>query len=88
MVDLHHIPNIKDAKRLIKNFIVDTGIVIALSPNAHRNIRSVRFANAKSARELLAMEILHLRRNSFIPVGILLKLVDINKQRYPDSFKK
>jgi hypothetical protein len=88
MLDLHHIPNAKDAVRLIKKFDINTGVSIALPLTVHRNIRSVRFTEVKSARGLLASEILYLRSCTPIPSTVLLKVIELNKTKYPESFKK
>ncbi|GAA3954534.1 hypothetical protein GO495_31470 [Chitinophaga oryziterrae] len=88
MYDLHHIPNIRDSKRLIKNFNVKTGVAIALRFKAHQNLKMARFEDVFSARDLMAKEIWNLRQHSLIPINVLLKIIELNRKKYPESFKK
>jgi hypothetical protein len=88
MLDLHHIPNARDAVRVIKKFDINTGVSIALPLTVHKNIRAVRFRDINSARGLLASEILYLRSCTPIPSTVLLKIIELNKTKYPESFKK
>jgi len=88
MLDLHHIPNAIDAGRLIKEFDIATGVSIALPVMVHRNIQSLRFTEIMNARDLLAKEILHLRSCTPIPSAVLLRVIELNKVKYPESFKR
>jgi hypothetical protein len=88
MIDLHHVPNIRDSKRLIKGYKIETGVAIGLPSKVHRILKTKRFSDALNARDLLAREIYNLRRNSPIPSSVLLKMVELNKKKYPDTFKR
>lgn len=88
MVDLHHIPNIEDSKRLIRDFKIATGVAIGLPLMVHRNLPSIRFKDVLNARDLLAKEIRNLRKNTPVPNSALLKIVELNKKKYPNVFKK
>lgn len=88
MFDLQHIPNIDDSKRLIGGFSIGRGVAIALPIGVHRKLGSQRYPDVFNARTLLAREIVNLRSNTDIPIEVLQKIIDLNKNRYPDSFKK
>ncbi len=88
MFDLQHIPNTKDAKRLIPGFIPKRSIVIAIPYYEHKKIKYFSYSHIQNARTLLAEEVRQTRRFTAIPPDVLLKIVDSNKKLYPNSFKK
>lgn len=88
MLDLQHIPNVKDGKRLIKGFDIKRSITIAIPSNEHMRIKYVDYSDVGNARSLLSKEIKMLRSHTEIPVVVLLKIIEANKKRYPESYKK
>ncbi len=88
MLDLQHIPNIKDGKRIIKNFNALTSVVIAIPSHEHKNIKYCDYSEIENPRILLAREIKIMRRYTKIPSIVFIKIINANKAMYPDSFKK
>jgi len=88
MLDLHHIPNIRDGRRLIEGFEMNRGVAIAIPSNEHFKIRHINCSQITNARKLLSKEIWAMREHTKIPGSVLLKIITANKMKYPKSFKK
>jgi len=88
MIDLHHVPNIKDGKRLIEGFVVKRGIALAIPSSEHIKIKYTHWPQIANARTLLAKEIKLMRKYTEVPAAVLIKIVVANKVKYPESFKK
>jgi len=87
-LDLHHIPNIKDGRRLIKKFSIENGLTIALPASFHKAMSHSGYPEISNARDLLAQEIIYIRKVVYIPSHILLGIIKENLKLFPESFKK
>jgi hypothetical protein len=88
MLDLHHIPNVKDGQRLIERFVIKRGIAIAIPSSEHFKIKYTNWPQIMNARTLLAKEIWVMREYTEVPGSVLLKIIAANKVKYPEAFKK
>lgn len=88
MIDLQHIPNRKDAKRLIVGYSPETGIAIGIPSEEHFLIKRRDNSLISNARTLLAVEIFCLRKYTSIPNSTVSKIISANKSRFPNAFKK
>jgi hypothetical protein len=88
MTDLHHIPNVRCCKRLIKDFKFEESVAIALPSFIHKRIKYSDNSDILTARQLLAKEIMHLRKTTDIPPHALSQIIELNKKIFPSSFNK
>jgi len=88
MLDLQHVPNIKDSKRLIRGFTTNKGVTIVIPSNEHKKIKCLDYSSIISARTLLAREVRNLKQCIGVPSIVLLKIIEANKERYSEAFKK
>ena len=88
-LDIHHTMQGQPAKSLIPGYQYRKAPAIALPEAEHARIPTSRGKNtAGSARNQLAKDIKDLRKHTSAPNSSLQKLIDLNKEMYPQSFKK
>ncbi|MET0637369.1 MAG: hypothetical protein ABWZ25_15165 [Chitinophagaceae bacterium] len=86
--DLHHIPNKKDIKGIIKDFDTGDGIAVTIPSYEHIRIRHFDYSRVQNLRSLLFEELRVLRKYTKTPPAVLIKIIEANKGRYPEYFKK
>jgi hypothetical protein len=86
--DIHHAPQKHPANQTVPGYDKNSAPSIAIPSNEHSRIPTSKGQYEGSPRELLAQTIRDLRNYTNVPNRSLQELITLNKQTYPDVFKK
>jgi len=86
-LDIHHAPQQNPAKQVISNYDKNSAPSISLPSNEHSMIPTTKGNYSGTARNQLAKDIKDLRNNTNAPNSSLQKLIELNKNTYPELKK-
>lgn len=87
-LDIHHAGQKHPMEQIVEGYNPQKGPSIAIPRREHLNIPTVKGDYSGTARDLLAKDILDLRKYTNAPNSALRELINLNKQMYPNSFGK
>lgn len=87
-IDLHHAGQADQMERLIPGYSRKNGPSIALPNAEHTKIPNLRGTPSLAPRQLLARDIVNLRKYTNAPNDSLRNLIELNKKMYPGAFGK
>jgi RHS repeat-associated protein len=87
-LDLHHVGQAHIMEQLVPGYSRAAAPAIALPQLEHRAIPTLRGAANLSARDLLARDIMNLRRYTNAPNSSLRQLIELNKTSFPEAFAR
>jgi RHS repeat-associated protein len=86
-IDIHHVPQQNPAGQTVQGYDGKTGPAIALPNDEHKAIPTEKGEATKSPRDQLAKDVKDLRNNTNAPNSQIQKVIDLNKQKYPEMNK-
>jgi RHS repeat-associated protein len=87
-LDIHHAVQKHPAGQVIGAYDPASGPAIALPWLEHQQIPNLKNFFDGTARDLLARDLRNLRNYTNAPNASLQKLIELNKQKFPEDFKK
>ena len=87
-LDIHHVAQKHPANQIIDGYNSQNAPSIALPRKEHVRIPNSKGIYEGTARDLLANDIRNLRNYTNVPNSNLKKLIQLNKEMYPEAFKK
>lgn len=87
-IDLHHVGQTHPMAQIVPGYNRSTAPSIALPRAEHVAIPNIKGTYTGSARGLLANDIINLRLYTNAPNSSLRELINMNKQMFPNAFKK
>jgi hypothetical protein len=87
-LDLHHAGQAHAMKQVVPGYNRAAGPSIALPRPEHALVPNQRGTVSMSARDLLARDIRNLRNHTNAPNSSLQRLIKLNKEAFPEAFKK
>jgi RHS repeat-associated protein len=87
-LDIHHVPQSQPASQTVEGYDKGTAPAIALPKGEHQSIPTERGDATRSPRDQLAKDVRDLRNNTNTPNTQIQKLVQQNKQQYPEMNKE
>lgn len=87
-LDIHHAPQKHPAGQAIDGYDPKTAPSIALPSKEHKSLSTVKGDYSGNARSQLAKDVKDMRSNTNVPNQNLQDLIQLNKDMYPNSFKK
>jgi len=87
-LDLHHVGQSHPFRQVVSNYNRQTAPAIALPRAQHLQIPRVRGNYSGTARQQLARDIVNLRRHTEASNSSLQELIRLNKDLYPEVFRK
>ena len=87
-LEIHHVVQKHPAGQIIDGYEQSMAPSIALPRMEHRAVPNLRGDYSGSARDLLSRDIRNLRNYTDAPNSSLRELINLNKEMYPDSFRK
>ncbi|WP_380024351.1 hypothetical protein [Effusibacillus consociatus] len=85
---IHHVGQQHPAKQVIPRYNPKTAPGIAIPTEEHTRIPTLKGEYSGSPRNLLAKDIRDLRTYTKAPNSALKELIQLNKQIYPEAFRK
>lgn len=87
-LDLHHVGQTHPLKQVISNYNRQSAPAIALPRFQHTRIPTFKGVYSGSPRQQLSQDIINLRRYTNAPNSSLQELIRLNKEVYPEAFRK
>ena len=87
-LDIHHVAQKHPAAQVIDGYDPKTAPSIAVPQNQHRRIPTIKGDFDGNARDLLAKDVKDLRNFTDAPNSAIKELIKLNKETFPDAFKK
>lgn len=86
-LDLHHVPQKKPAAQVIEGYDPKTAPAIAIPNSQHKNIPTKKGLYDGTARDQLSKDAKDLI-NAGVPNNKVKEVIDYNKNKYPNAYKK
>jgi RHS repeat-associated protein len=87
-IDVHHVPQQKPASQTVSGYDSKTAPAIAVPKVEHKTIPTEKGEATRSPRDQLAKDAKDLRNKTNAPNSQVKKVIDLNKQKYPEMKKK
>jgi hypothetical protein len=87
-LDIHHAPQAHPAKQAIDSYDRSTAPSMSLPLREHKRIPNIRGDYSGNSRDLLANDVRNLRTHTKAPNNKIQELINLTKNKYPESFKK
>lgn len=87
-LEIHHVTQKHPSNQVVNGYREYTGPSIVLPKAEHREIPTIRGEYTGTPRELLAKDVRDLRNYTSTPNHSIRELIELNKQMYPEVYKK
>ena len=87
-IEIHHVTQKHPASQVVEGYDKYTAPSIALPRSEHRAIPTLKGTYDGTARDLLAKDAWDLRNYTNAPNSAIKELINLNKQMYPNAYKK
>ncbi|WP_231578076.1 hypothetical protein, partial [Dickeya chrysanthemi] len=87
-LDIHHAMQKHPAGQVISGYDPNTAPSMAVPRSEHKRIPTMKGTYSGSVRDLLAKDVKDLRKYTNAPSSSIKELIKLNKEMFPDAFKK
>ncbi|MEZ8639217.1 hypothetical protein AB6D55_04550 [Vibrio splendidus] len=87
-LDIHHAVQKHPAGQVMDGYDPKTAPSMAVPQREHRRIPTIKGAYTGNARDLLAKDVKDLRNYTNAPNSNISDLIQLNKEMFPNAFKK